>query len=516
MLPKELLDMMLAIGDNIAATSDPLEAEVLASTLGGLWYGGALIDADAEQVFGGGLLEAAARRRTPASFALTAAVGAVTDAGLGIRAATVAQAMVTAGAPAPPWLDEIGAPALTRCFQSSERSGDATSIVALFAYDGRPEHALMVLIDHNLGGIAKDAWVTPTGTEVVERYEKVADEGLSFASVRPAVARALVEQAFARTDRVLPYEPPISDELRSHRALALARMRLLPDAENLPEPEPLDGHRMDVLLREFEQSPEARAVGDAAPVDRIATQIADFGNRVDRGQPLRVSAVKAELLLTDWLPRYGDLHEAEAPTAVRVLEAWYRWSARRTHLPDAIRDDALKAVRQYGGALAEGLRSGVSAQIEDLVDLDERYLDVWSRTDLLQRRAFAVPQVETGPDAWIDRGNERDRSMLIEQAHPQHADALHDHSGEVDGERMHIVMHEIIASQLWINDPPRVWQTAQRLMLGYDDLHEIHHMLAGAMAESLHGTLVSDEPFDRGAYLDRLEALPGSWEAARR
>lgn len=507
---------MLATGADLAATKDPLEAEILASMVVGLWYGHPLIDADPERVLGHGMVEAAARRRTPSSLAFAAALTAVTAGPLQARAAAATRDVLATGVPPPAWLDEVGEVAPTRFFQSTEVGGDATAVLALFSYNGQPEHALSVLIDHNLGGIAKDAWVTPAGTEVVEQYEAAADDRMSLNPVLPSLARALVEQAFERTDRALPCQPPISDELRGHRALALARMRLLPEPAAVPAAKPLSKRRMNTLLDEFLKSPEATE--SRVPDDDLAIAaelIADYGNRVDVGQPLRVSAVKAELLLTDWLPRFGDLEENQADGMVRALEAWYRWSAQRTGLPPGALEEALAAVEGYGPALSDALKSGLADDVADLLDEEETFLDVWSRQDILSRRTFAVPKADA--DSWFDRGDADDRAALIGAAHPEYGDALAEGVDEVDGvsPHLHVAMHTIIASQLWADDPPEVWRTAQRLLLGYDDLHEVHHMLAGAMSESLLASIVDGDPYDHDAYLERLAALPGSWEDAR-
>jgi len=80
---------------------------------------------------------------------------------------------------------------------------------------------------------------------------------------------------------------------------------------------------------------------------------------------------------------------------------------------------------------------------------------------------------------------------------------------------LHLALHDVVAGQLWEDDPPEVWRTARRLMLGGYDQHEIHHMLAFALAEPLHAVMVGGEPFDLDSYRARLGDLPGSWEALR-
>jgi hypothetical protein len=76
-------------------------------------------------------------------------------------------------------------------------------------------------------------------------------------------------------------------------------------------------------------------------------------------------------------------------------------------------------------------------------------------------------------------------------------------------------MHEIVANQLWADDPPETWPTARRLMaLGYAR-HEILHMLGSVVSGEAWRTMQYKEPFDPDRFRAGLEALPDSWEAER-
>jgi hypothetical protein len=57
--------------------------------------------------------------------------------------------------------------------------------------------------------------------------------------------------------------------------------------------------------------------------------------------------------------------------------------------------------------------------------------------------------------------------------------------GESASLRLDVTMHQIVARQVLAGDPPRTWQTVQRLAgLGYD-WHAIMHMIAGLVAEDV-------------------------------
>jgi hypothetical protein len=116
----------------------------------------------------------------------------------------------------------------------------------------------------------------------------------------------------------------------------------------------------------------------------------------------------------------------------------------------------------------------------------------------------------------LDPADEDDRTFLIEAQHPEFADALrNDEEMIADGEpfspRLHVTLHQIVASQLLAGDPPETWQTVQRLAgLGYD-WHNVMHMIAAVISNDLYEMMSEQRPFDRGGYARRLSQLPGDW-----
>ena len=135
-----------------------------------------------------------------------------------------------------------------------------------------------------------------------------------------------------------------------------------------------------------------------------------------------------------------------------------------------------------------------------------------------RRLAFAIPPLPEPRDAEaLDPADPDERALLIAAAHPELETA-----GEtmlVDGRetnpRLHLTIHEIVATQLAEHDPPEVWATAQRLrQLGYGR-HEILHMLGAAMAPQLWAALHDQREYDLDEHRAALAALPGSWERER-
>lgn len=138
--------------------------------------------------------------------------------------------------------------------------------------------------------------------------------------------------------------------------------------------------------------------------------------------------------------------------------------------------------------------------------------------ETLDRRKFVMPHRSATIDGeehhWLDPADSDERSVLIRDEHPEFDEYLADPSwsGEIDGmnPRFHLTMHEIIANQLWDDEPPEVWQAAKRLRAHGMERHDVLHELAAVMAEHLQPTLTRGEPFDDDAYRRALaELMPG-------
>jgi hypothetical protein len=143
----------------------------------------------------------------------------------------------------------------------------------------------------------------------------------------------------------------------------------------------------------------------------------------------------------------------------------------------------------------------------------------------MDRREFACPR---GHGSFrklelelLDPADPDERHFLILAEHPELAKAIDEQRDEVvvGGQpinpRLHITVHEIVATQLWNDDPPEVWQTAQRLLDAGYERHETLHMIGSALSSEIWNVLHEGKPADTARYVHALEKLPGSWEAMR-
>jgi hypothetical protein len=157
----------------------------------------------------------------------------------------------------------------------------------------------------------------------------------------------MLRVSLANTERTL--EPPVSAEFAETRALLLARLRALPDGKGLdPFPRvewPETGRNK--LIGDFLASPEAASLPAEGSTRFSAELLVRYGADYDRGRPLRVSPTKIDVFLRGWLPRKTMLEPEDRAVPPAVLDAWVRWAAGRTGLPDSLRDSTLAFVRNH-------------------------------------------------------------------------------------------------------------------------------------------------------------------------
>jgi hypothetical protein len=143
--------------------------------------------------------------------------------------------------------------------------------------------------------------------------------------------------------------------------------------------------------------------------------------------------------------------------------------------------------------------------------------DPAARGELLARRRFTVPTIVTSIDGGeaveLDPADEDQRELLILAEHREYRAVLADpmSDGLVEGvnPRLHVVLHRVIANQLWDDTPAEVWQAARRLLAQGHDRHTILHALAYELSQELYPALTGQhapDP-DMTAYRARLRAL---------
>ncbi|MEV0201428.1 hypothetical protein [Nonomuraea sp. NPDC050691] len=504
---------MVQAARELLAVRSPLDAELMVSDMIGAWWGRRVRGGDVEQVLGEGLVDYAAKAGTPASLTLLICLAYLGTARQGAKAEGAALAMMESGVARPGWADRVGAVKPTGCYVSRDAYGDQDTVICTFAYrygDAEPErgdtpataaggqerHALVMVVDHNMSGMARDAWVSSQVDKLLEqaRAEAAGNPMLVFGEIEPQQARALLESAMKATSEPKT-PPPVSDSYSAYHAFARARLKALPPGRKRPAPlhieAPYSRERRAMLAAEFLASDAAEHLSDPSAASRCADHIIEYGCEQDFSRPLRVSPTKCETFLLDWLPRKVMLSAAEQEAMPHVLAAWVRFAARRSGLPEQGLKATLDAVWEAIGKFPEAYRDPTSFGLDR--PLLERLLPDGDLS-ALARRAFAFPFLQGFHNGIeLDRLNpadEADRRALLEI----------DHVGAMDEE--HLAWHEEIATRLWEGDPPQLWEAAQRLLdLGHDR-HDVLHVLI-EIAERIGG-----DPDELAAALDDIADIP--------
>ncbi|MER5700602.1 hypothetical protein ABT023_01395 [Micromonospora sp. NPDC002296] len=389
--PQTPYDAVLHAARDVTRLDTALDAEMLGAALLGSVYAVAETDREgAVREFVSGFLAATTRRRTAAAKTIRTVFAALVPDAEGA-------AKVHPGTQAPAWSEQLGRVHLTGTWCYGDVYGDQTSYLATFAYDneaGGPEHALVALVDHNIG-IAKDIFVGGPAGRIVDQVREMVDgdELTWFREEDPARLHGEVGRHLTVTDEL--GELPAEGSLATDRALAGARLALLPPpARAARGAEPLSGDERTALVRAFLASPEAVRF-DLDPSDDAGlaslhfclSLLLDHAASFPDADPLRWSPTVAELFLLDWVHRRAVLDMDDAAMLPRVLRGWAAYAARRRGLPEAAAtrtDTAIEEmIPEFARLYSTGERrspatAAVAQLMADGVDPDDPVaLDAW-------------------------------------------------------------------------------------------------------------------------------------------
>lgn len=375
--PRTPYDAVLHAARDVAKVETALDAELLGTALLGSVYAIAGSErAAALREFVGGFLAHTARRRSAAARAIRTVFARLAPDAAG-------SATVRPGPDPPRWSAQVGQVRPAGTWAYGDVYGDQTSYLAVFEYDdpdvGGSEHAVVALVDHNIG-VVKDMFVGWPGQRVLEEVRQAAetDEMIWFSEVDPDRLRAEVTSHLHITDGLSTL--PEEGSLATDRALVGARLAILPMGRPAPAaPEPPDP---GVLKREFLDSPQAASLDRSTPEAEASVQYAlrlilDFAQDAPDTDPLRWSPAVAGLFLLDWVHRRAVLDDDDVRMLPPVVRAWAAWAAARRGLPtlamaataEAIDTMAPEFARLYGtgerrGAAAEAMAALLAAGVD--------------------------------------------------------------------------------------------------------------------------------------------------------
>ncbi len=235
---------MLRAARELLAVRSPLDAELMVSELLGTWWrqqpgrsgrngrAPARRAADVEELVGEGLVGYAAEQGSPAALALLSGIACLGTQRQAILAERAALELMERGVARPGWAEHAGAVVAAECYVNTDAFGDRDEVVCVFSYAGRDEHALVVIVDYNAGGMITDGWVTSQVGKLLDYCHQLGQPDgprSNFSRVDSPNARRLLESALIVTETIA--EPPVSKSFPSYHAFIRARIRTLPPAQ---------------------------------------------------------------------------------------------------------------------------------------------------------------------------------------------------------------------------------------------------------------------------------------------
>lgn len=362
----------------LAATADPMEAELVASTVLALWDQPLIGVEDAVSFMGERYVQYLSAKRSPDALAVLLALASVPPDALAKAARAAAWRLQVMRVRAPVWADVPSQSRFTGAWSSTDEYGDQDILVADFERDNFAGYCLAALIDHSVGGIAKDLFVADRATLRSSWSQRTS------IPIREVSAQEYVDRIShaLELNSLHGYRPEATNEPNA-RAFLEARLR------DLPSPRPVRTAQVGEparrrLEREFARSAAGRALGDHAGIaHNFIAYAADYGS----GDPLHWSPLVVEICLLDWFPRKVTLDAAAVAQIPAVLRAWVRFAGERKGLSSAAIDATVAAVDElepeYLAAMQDTGRFGpakaiIGAMLAEGVPLtDQASLEAW-------------------------------------------------------------------------------------------------------------------------------------------
>jgi hypothetical protein len=165
----------------------------------------------------------------PAALAMLRLLAAIGPRRARPAAAQAADRMVAGGLRDRPWVRNLGTPSVgTAAFGYGDDLGLQETVAVTFRY-GRKDHAVAVLIDHDLGGGVKDIWAASEPEVLRDGFRSASRQGgIVFRDYTPAEAGAILRRALDRP--ACPEQPDQVADVEVFLGLLWGRVELLPSS----------------------------------------------------------------------------------------------------------------------------------------------------------------------------------------------------------------------------------------------------------------------------------------------
>ena len=389
--PVELIESIYAdLARDVGKSRDPLEvecgiAEWLAMITQMIISG--VPDDEGDRAlagFLGTLIEVARRHATPQALAVLRALSVLPGTPSAEVAGAAAAELASSGIADRAWVAKLDQLQPTSCLRYGDADGSQESLIAGFSY-GRSEHAIAVLIDHDLGGGIKDCWVTDQ-PEIVRQQiltAVVSDPLVEVGPIDWVRAERILSAALSRL--ICAVGDDQVNDTSANIAVLRRRVGVLggeswrPAGHRPPTPRPLSAHQ-DTL---FGDSPQT-AAAPTAVTRRPGTK------KTSASQPSRSGAsLQLKVTLTGSKPPiWRRLTTPESITLERLhelIQIAFGWTDSHLHLFE-IDGEEYGPGGEWVEARSENIRLNRLVAVGDRFSYVYDFGDDWRHTIQFEKR----------------------------------------------------------------------------------------------------------------------------------
>ena len=475
-------DEVLNVFAELRDDADPTRVELVTSEILGEWW-------EADDDLAAGLIDLVAQTADPERLVAPLAALRVLATDADHREAADL-ALEKFGLPEPAWASKLNQVTPGECWRTTDVYGDESSVLVSFG-----DHGLVVSINYgSFGGWVTDAAIVESPRDVLADLRAVG-ESVTSEEIRPEQAHELIADAFAGTE--WQAEPEVGEDFVRFRALALARLRALPEAAEVEEPAPLTVTKQAGIIDSFFAA-AGDEVGDTEDARVVALRLIEFGLEHDSRRPLRVGPAKLESFVDFVDDGQIELTDEQDAEMAALLPVWARVFGERDRLPEDALTALVEAVEDRLDDREQAEESSLDAYLTGSEDLAPEDVQ-----DLLERRQFALPSltVETEDDeVELDPADPEERRVLV----------LAEFAAEFeddDGSELRAVALTTIVDQLWDGEPVETWTAAQRLTESGLERDEVLAELTAVLEERLTYDEDGELEFDLDDFTAALDEL---------
>jgi len=263
-----------------------------------------------------------------------------------ILAARIRRELSTRHYPLPPWLTMLPALEIYRTVEMTHVLRDGNNIIIGTRLATGEELSAVVYIDHNLGTVAKDAFIVPESIADLIDFmrEKSDDPDTSWNDIDRADARVRLTDAIETG--AITFPPFETETWPAARPLIEWLARRLPKGgQGYERPEWPAPARQDLMDRFF-ASPLGERLDDHDHRS-LLDSLLWFGSDYGPGDPLRWSPTAVEIVLSDWVPRKIVAEPVYLSKLPELLRTFIRYCHHERGIRAALTAETLHAVDEF-------------------------------------------------------------------------------------------------------------------------------------------------------------------------